>query len=68
DDDRQEQNIKDNDQQEQEVVNTSFSVDEDKALDYTIEVEEFTFEHHDYNLHVSKSDQISSIDMRSILI
>ncbi|CAI2183981.1 17976_t:CDS:2 [Funneliformis geosporum] len=59
DDDRQEQNIESDDQQEQ--------VDDD-ALDYTIEVEEFAFKHHDYNLHTSKSDQTLSIDVRSILI
>ncbi|CAG8696149.1 13476_t:CDS:2, partial [Funneliformis caledonium] len=57
-----------NDQQEQEVDDTSFSVNEDEALDYTIEVEEFAFEHHDYNLHASKPNQISSINVRSILI
>ncbi|CAG8637059.1 12523_t:CDS:2, partial [Funneliformis caledonium] len=62
DDDRQEQNIESDNQQEQEVDDTSFSVDEDEALDYTIEVEEFAFEHHDYNLHASKPDQTSSID------
>ncbi|CAG8703330.1 14451_t:CDS:2, partial [Funneliformis mosseae] len=43
-------------------------VDEDEALDYTIKIEEFAFEHYDYNLHASKPVQISSIDVRSILI
>ncbi|CAG8732238.1 16720_t:CDS:1, partial [Funneliformis caledonium] len=42
--------------------------DKDEALDYTIEVEEFAFEYHDYNLHAPKSDQTSSINVRSILI
>ncbi|CAI2185824.1 17311_t:CDS:2 [Funneliformis geosporum] len=45
-----------------------FLVDEDEALDYTIKVEEFAFEHYNYNLHTSKLDQTSSIDVRSILI